>query len=649
MKKQSFFLAILLAGPTLSAQPAATLFAERVRVINVIPNTLSGETGQDSEPQLAVDPGDTRRMVASSFTLNPTGTLTSAPIFISTNSGTTWAMNNIVPSGNGMTGDISPRFASTSHVLYTGILRGGSGLQENILRTADPFAATMMTTLLTRNNSDQPYTQAHTSGGNDRVVVGSNSSITASTTRKAVVDVSQNAATAAAPAGITSTTIERRNANREMPAIRPAIHPNGTCYAVFYNRTGGTAPNFTCDVVVTRDPSFGGAATPFSALTDPSDGLSGRFVVRNIALPAFAGSPNVGANRLVASNLSIAVDPSNAAVVYVAWADQTAGAYTLHVRRSADSGATWSADLLTLASATNPALAISSAGTPGFLYQQLTGGRWQTHFRRTSDNGATWNDLILADTPDNNPAPTFQPYIGDYVDLMAVGNSFYGIFSATNIPNNANFPNGVTYQRNANFTTNTLLANNNSTPVNPSIDPFFFSVRPGLIFDICLLNPNLCNPPVFDPGRLVIECVSRPCRVVDFIPKNCLVKWKCPGCDFKLCPPYLHIVLLGFDPVPWKIEVTDPAGNPVLVERNPVNGGVVISFRPSRRYFNPKNIGDYSLAFEADESFTAAKLEIQTRLEVSDYRFKEHIRFPSRSGSTLVRVGGAPGPSKERY
>ncbi len=37
-------------------------------------------------------------------------------------------------------------------------------------------------------------------------------------------------------------------------------------------------------------------------------------------------------------------------------------------------------------------------------------------------------------------------------------------------------PNGVTYQRNANFTTNTLLDTDNTTPVAISIDPFFVRV-----------------------------------------------------------------------------------------------------------------------------------------------------------------------------
>ena len=52
------------------------------------------------------------------------------------------------------------------------------------------------------------------------------------------------------------------------------------------------------------------------------------------------------------------------------------------------------------------------------------------------------------------------------------------MFSGNNTPNTANFPNGVTYQRHANWTTHTLLSTDNVTPVATSIDPFFFRLEP---------------------------------------------------------------------------------------------------------------------------------------------------------------------------
>jgi len=83
---------------------------------------------------------------------------------------------------------------------------------------------------------------------------------------------------------------------------------------------------------------------------------------------------------------------------------------------------------------------------------------------------------VLASVPSNTPVATFLPYLGDYVYLAAAGSTFYGVFSANNAPDMSHFPNGVSYQRNANFTTKTLLNVDNTTPVNVSIDPFFFSI-----------------------------------------------------------------------------------------------------------------------------------------------------------------------------
>jgi len=130
----------------------------------------------------------------------------------------------------------------------------------------------------------------------------------------------------------------------------------------------------------------------------------------------------------------------------------------------------------TIATATNPAIAINRQGQTGFLYQQLhnpgSGNRWQTHLQVSGDNFATVTDFILADVPDANGSYAGTNPIGDYAGLIAVGNDFYGVFCGNNTPDNANFPNGVVYQRNANFATHALLdlANN---PVPVSIDPFF--------------------------------------------------------------------------------------------------------------------------------------------------------------------------------
>jgi hypothetical protein len=206
-----------------------------------------------------------------------------------------------------------------------------------------------------------------------------------------------------------------------------------------------------------------------------SDGLPGVAVAHNIKFNfnAFLGQERTG------GDVTIAVDPKNSATVYVAYGAMQGNTYTLHVCRSVDSGATWSADLCTIPSATNPALAINNNSIVGFLYQQLTGSgnkqRWVTHLQRTSD-GSHWTDLVLSTVPAKTPVKQFDPYIGDYIHLQSVGTDFYGVFCANNTPSNANFPSGVVYQRNANFNTQTLLDTDGVTHVPVSIDPFYFKV-----------------------------------------------------------------------------------------------------------------------------------------------------------------------------
>jgi hypothetical protein len=183
----------------------------------------------------------------------------------------------------------------------------------------------------------------------------------------------------------------------------------------------------------------------------------------------------------IGSNLSIAVEPEHSREVYLAWGEGpfAGSAQTLRVRRSNDRGATWSGDLVTIANAINPALAVTEDHKVGLLYQEFVTvsgvNRWRTHIQVTHDAWKTpAEDILLADTPED-PAtyPLWDPHLGDYIDLQVHGRDFYGIFSTNNTPDRANFPQGVRYQRNADFTGKQLYDVSGVTPVAASIDPFF--------------------------------------------------------------------------------------------------------------------------------------------------------------------------------
>ncbi|MEZ4811124.1 MAG: hypothetical protein R2819_12255 [Allomuricauda sp.] len=643
----------------------ASLWGTKVTVINMIPNLQSNETNQDSEPNIAVNPANTSRIVGSAFTPNPSGSTATAPIYISTDGGNTWALNNIVPSGNGSTNDISLKFGTQGNTLYTGILFGGANpTTMNILRSSNPFGSTNMTVLVSRANVDQPYVNAITSPGlvlrpplvnqliemkliptvsrssliplffldRDRVFVGNNDFN--SSPQTATVDHSASARTAPPPAGFTSTVVESRTTNgQDRPSVRCSANIDGTVYALFARTTASSGTNRTCDVTVVRDDSFATGTAPFTALTG-GDGNSGVLVATGVNMPFINAAGGLGQNRL-GSHMSISVDPNNSNEVYIAWTDRAGTTGTnLHVRRSGDRGVNWSADLLTVTNGLNPALAVNSLGVVGVVYQQLTGTgsnqKWETHFQRSSNDGGLWTDMTLSQFLDNNPAPTFQPYLGDYCDLMSVGKNFYGVFSASNLPDTNNFPQGVIYQRNANFTTKVLRNTANTGNVNVSIDPFFFKIEFGLRRSICELCPSCCTVATMEPGRVILECASGEfCQIRDPVPKNCLVKFDCPGCDStQLCPPYYHIYLDDFDPELWRVDLRTNSDQPVNYEVNRTKTGVVISFRPGKEEFVQKSIGEYDLVFNATGNVKAhTRYVVKTRLEVSDYRYQQHLQY----------------------
>src|SRR6267142_6305223 len=149
-------------------------------LVNMIPQSLSGETAQDSEPHLTVNPANPNMIIGTAFSPNPGGGAL-VPVYKSLNGGASWTVNAIVPSqaGSGLgTGDITTSFNRPGTKLYGAILRAGTGALQ-FLRTPAP-AFLPMTVLKSRPNADQPYIHATTvpaggvGAGQDRVYIGDN-------------------------------------------------------------------------------------------------------------------------------------------------------------------------------------------------------------------------------------------------------------------------------------------------------------------------------------------------------------------------------------------------------------------------------------------------------------------------------------------
>lgn len=489
------------------------------RLVNMVPNSRSGETGQDAEPTITVDPNNDSRIVGSAFTWDnltdaPMVTAT-APIYVSSDGGNTWTMAFIVPSKIGSafpTGDITLSFSSTlsgatahqTSWLYAGTLSAtASPIPMTVLRAQDPYSATLMATLDTQTgNVDQPHTISMTGAGQDKLYVGFNKGwgCIAPGGRSSSVDVSQDGKIGTPT--FTLDVIDARNtACQDGFAQVPAVHSDGTVYAAFIHDWNGTPR-----LVVVRDDNWATGPTPFTALTDPSDSNPGRFVTAGLTLAAGV----MGQNRLGASNVSIAVDPNNSDRVYVAWGDSGgSNTETIHVQRSIDRGKTWVGDLMSVTNAMNPEVAIANDGIVGVLYQQVAANRWETRLSLSTNLDATSFNIpgkLLANQDATTPASTYWPYIGDYASLVASGDNFVGMFSASNYPDSANFMSGVKYQREVDWSTHKLFADGAHTQeVAPSVDPFFFEVGtsicnriPVICENICFRDPRVCFP-IYDP------------------------------------------------------------------------------------------------------------------------------------------------------
>ena len=482
--------AVGLLFSTLAPFPLAGQ-AQTIKVVDMIPPVNSGESFQDSEPSLAINPSAPAQMAATAITTDPRYG-SKGPVYVSLNSGAAWSIVAIVPS---VVGSPFPYVDATvsfggSNTLYAGILKSqGAGMPTPLAilssRSFPSLAAMTQMAGSNRPDVDQPYVQAAGimvgSAKRDLIFVGNDDYDidTQFRGRTAAIDQFDQSR-------FRATMIEsRRTSDRDGAPIRVAIHPDQTVYGAFLARRtiAGTSPNqfFVSDVVLVCDRRKGTALRTFNALKD-SDGRAGKLAETSVPVPVTMA---FGQER-VGYDLAIATDPRTGQnnTVYIAWGDTQTGTYSLHLRRYT-TAPTWSrsAELGPPRTfAKNPSLAINSDGTVLFLYQQLTGPAgnqsWETRIERSDDGFATpVTPVVLSTWKVNAPSMKYLPFLGDYAYVTAFDKNFYGVFSASNYPDMANFPQQATYQRKADWTNHTLLdGSGKAVPV--SLDPFFFSVTP---------------------------------------------------------------------------------------------------------------------------------------------------------------------------
>src|SRR6266513_1575526 len=273
MRATTIFVAVLVAScrrgggnapPPPSPPPPSPPPPAGVRVVDMIPASLSGETWQDAEPFLTPFASNPNLLAASAFTPNPGGPAsTTAPIYVSDDGGNTWSLRNTLPS-NVQTADIT-HAPGGPPALYATILSTPSIALKD-LETSDVLSATTMTQDATRPNVDQPFVRAIRAASTDRLYVGIND-FDAPNGRTATVDVSLNVGST-----FTSRRIESRNTlGQNGPSIRPAVAQNNTVYVAYFGWRSNAGDTITSDIVVARDDNGAPTTPPSHNARDSSD------------------------------------------------------------------------------------------------------------------------------------------------------------------------------------------------------------------------------------------------------------------------------------------------------------------------------------------------------------------------------------------
>jgi hypothetical protein len=165
--------------------------------------------------------------------------------------------------------------------------------------------------------------------------------------------------------------------------------------------------------------------------------------------------------------------------------------------------------------------------------------------------------------------------------------------------------------------------------------------NPPTIVDVCGVRVHGCREPEMLPEHIDLDCRAFAlCRFADPLPRNCLLKYPCPGCDTGgLCPPVFHLVFEDLDPTRWDFAVFARDGTLVPATVTPLKRGVVVSFQPEKELYRDRSIGDYRLVIARTGEVTPRRYRMRARVFVGEYPFD--ARGKLREGAR-VRPGGPP-------
>ncbi len=455
--------------------------ALKYTLVDVIPNGDSGESVQNSEPSVTLDPLNPSQLIAGAFGA------TGSDYFVSTDGGVAWSDYGNLASNDkslawladgsaALTVSLTD-YGTTSSALSTYSGTTSAGNFGSAINVFEPGVNTVDQPWIATGPNGHIYVAYNNLGNSGPDAGGSSDGKTASVLVSA--DGGNN---------YTPVTLDRVGTTfQDDPSVRVAVN-GSTVYAVFVRwnssvESDSRGNRYNSQVIVER--SDNGGTDGFTALGSGGNGVQVATPI-DVFTPTGGSVLSVGKER-IAAEVAIAVDPGDPNRVLVAYQDAPGadglGQVQLVLAESTDGGATWSTKFTTSSSTRSgqPAIAILGNGAVGFLYDSYSPAtnELSQHFLTTTNDFATTSDTVLATETNATPSVQFQPYVGDFFDLTSLGNTFYGTFCASNADDgtDAQFAN-LTLQRNFTGTMGAAgfkLTDASGNPVDFSIDPYVFS------------------------------------------------------------------------------------------------------------------------------------------------------------------------------
>jgi hypothetical protein len=461
--------------------------SDELEIVDVEPAEWSTDQTSHPEPAIAVSPGDPKTIAIIALRMGYSPTVEQGfcgsewgGMVISLDGGATWSKRCVFPKApTKILGDASVDFTGDGQALVVSYLSPPGWPQvKTVLGWTDASTTNAQDVPLTSHEwSDMPFTVAASRSGTKTYSVGVYQELPLDVCPGAGLVYWWNAKGAKG-----RPCVSMRDGY--VLTVRTAHANDGTFYGLFFNvRPGDTLS----DLVLVRDrlndaltdaPTFAGFTDdvpldPAIASGDPCatpDGRMGQRLKNCTPVPEdFSPCSGLGNQVRNPNQIALAIDPNDSHTVYFVYGDMPPGQpFTLHLAKFSDAtGSRQVTELLSIPDALNPALAITFSGRVAFAYQQHVGNTWQTFLRMSKRS--LWNTYALTDaTPDTEPGigcASTSPYLGDYVDMVAVGEDIYGTFSFDNNP--AKNPNAV-YLRDKTVLGGTIPY---------SIDPFFYHLK----------------------------------------------------------------------------------------------------------------------------------------------------------------------------